>query len=247
MVIPRGKKLLIMHESGKDLFDWYNDNNTNSPNQIQRVPFLLDNDVSINLSSQFSQFLGDTGVVPQISALFGSIKAVRNFFGSGQFKQMGLQTWQKTDPVSLSLEVTLNMRTDAKKDVYDPAKLLMKLPLPSTASSGTGGLIPPGPTIWSTIQDTFSNSKKNRDSSSNDLFDRGYIFSIQIGKTIWLDQVIFKKVVPVFSLETDTNDYPISCKLSLDIDSIFTATTEMVDEFDSNIGFNIKNNKGRGI
>jgi hypothetical protein len=227
--IPAGKQLIIHHRTGVDIFERYQ---KVTGKVIKRVPLLISNDISLNLSSSFSQFLGSFGGDSALNGLLSSIAPVREFIGSTQFRQMGLQTWEKTEPISMSLEIQLNMKTDAKSDVFDPAKLLMMLPLPRELDSGN--LIAPGPTFFSAIQDAAQ--AFNIDipgSGEGGVFTEGDYYAVMIGKTFFLEKAIIRKVTPVFSLNTDTEDYTISCKLSIEIDSMFTATQQMVEQFDS--------------
>jgi hypothetical protein len=232
MIIPKGKQIIIMTEGGTDLFDRHNSQQSDPSNLIERVPLLLNSDVTINLSSTFSTFLGNFNINKSMAALMASFTAIRNSIGSGSFKQLGMQTWEKTEPISIQIEVKLTMKTNAKRDVYDPAKILMKLSLP-TVTSATGGLIPPGPTIASVVEDTAMSLGFDMAKATGNLLDRGTIYSIFIGRTIYLSQCIIKSVVPTFSIETDSNNYPTSCLLSIGIDSILTAHSGMIDDMDS--------------
>jgi hypothetical protein len=234
MIVSKGQQIVITTEGGtKSIFDAHNDLNKNPIDQIQEVPLILSNDIAITLSSNFTPFLAGMELTKGVTGILSSISGLRNFIGSGSFKQMGLQTWQSTEPIGLNIDIKLAMKTNAKKDVFDPACLLMKLPLPSLASSGTGGLIPPGPTVYSAIADTVSDVTRGSTNigTVNGTFERGTIYGLYIGKTICLPQIVVKRVSPVFSTKTDTNGYPITCTLTIDIDSIYTATTVDIDNF----------------
>jgi hypothetical protein len=233
MVVSAGQQVIIMTGDNRlSIFDDFNSRQKNPLDRIQEVPLILNSDVAISLSSTFSPYLAGMDVAKGVSGLLSSITILRDFIGSGSFKQMGLQTWQSTEPIGLNLEVRLAMQTNAKREVYDPALLLMKLPLPTLAGSKTGGLIPPGPTIFSAIEETIANVTDGAvQRVGGDFFSRGQRYGLYIGHTIYLPSVVIKKVVPVFSSKTDENDYPIWCTLSMDIDSIYTATQEDIDNF----------------
>ena len=190
------------------------------------IPIILEEDITISLNSQFSALL-DSGVVNKLGTLLGGLsRDLLNFGGSGQFKQMGFQIWEKTDPVMISgINIGFYMGStyanDAYVEVYKPAIALMKLPLPddSNISGSSGvrgiGLVPPGPSILEALGGENVRTGKN--------------VSLEIGKVLRLPKVIVKKAEPTFSTETDENGYPIWCKIVLDIISLFTATTQTID------------------
>ena len=96
-----------------------------------------------------------------------------------------------------------------------PTKKIIGLPLPTDLGlSRKGvGLLPPGPTIFQAFGVTVKNEKR---------------ISVRIGK-IYLDPVVIKSVIPTFSKETDENGYPIFCRFSIEMQTIFTATTNMIE------------------
>ena len=55
------------------------------------------------------------------------------------------------------------------------------------------------------------------------------VFSISIGKILYLDSVIIKKAEPTFSNDIDENGYPIWAKISLDISTTDIAYVEMLE------------------
>jgi len=186
---------------------------------IPNTPLLLEEDLTITLNSEFSPLFGGAGSA-SMTAFGGLIGSFTGFEFSGQFKQFGFQTWTKTDPASFSLMFTLHMKTNAKKDVLDPAKVLMKLPLPDDVSARNnnnyGRLIAPGPTIMDALSDkTYENSRKS---------------SCKIGPFNFPD-VVIKRVEPTFSHITDDNQIPIWCKLKVDVQSVYTATSNLIDQF----------------
>lgn len=242
MVISAGQRVYITDEKGNDILEKFGD-----------IPLMLDSDVAITLSSTFSPFLAGLNILKGVSGIFSSVKFIRDNIGGGSFKQLGLQTWDSTEPIGLNLEIKLAMKNNAYNDVYLPALMLMKLPLPTLAKNGTGGLVPPGPTVFGAIADTAANVQTKAtdkgglggmvqniiagvedavSSGANQVFSRGYIYGVHIGKTVWLPQIVVKRVTPVFSIKTDTNDVPIWCTLTIDIDSIYSATQESVNQFD---------------
>lgn len=198
--IPIGKELII---------------NINTV-PVTDVKMIIEEDIAFSLSSSFDTFIGggNTKLIDFAGALSKELTGV-GF--SGQFKQMGLQTWTGTQPLSLKITVGFYIdkeKPDALKQVYEPAIALAKLPLPK---DGGLTLIAPGPTPFSAITGT----KKGKE---------GRVVSVQVGKILYLRSAVVKAAEPIFSNETDENNYPIWSKVSLDIISAMTATTSMLDD-----------------
>jgi hypothetical protein len=204
LTIPAGKKVRVKVD-GQPIF---NDN----------IELVLDEPIQLTLTSDFEDLVGSS--VPQaFKALANVTQDLFNFSATGEFKQFGLQVWSKTAPLSFSFTTTLNMKTDAYTDVYQPSITLMKLPLPTDLGiSGQGvGLVAPGPSI---LQAVFKNSTSRHKS-----------ISVFIGNMIF-HPVVIKKVEPLISSDTDSNGYPIFMTLRIDVMGTFTATTNMLDDLD---------------
>ncbi len=201
IIIPKGKKVKFKR------------NNT----EIPGVPMILEDEVTVSMSSSFSEITkGNSSTV--FSLIAGAIRDAGyeniSAWAGGQFKQLGFQTWTGTAPLSTTLTVNLTMNNDAKKDVVDPTLKLSKLCLPE---EGTGGaLIPPGPSISSALQ------------SNEDEASRGKIIHCYIGNYV-LRNVLVKRAQPTFSKFVDNNGYPISSRVELEITTLFSATTQMVE------------------
>jgi len=177
---------------------------------------LIEEDIALSLSSDFNPLLG--GGNSKILTIAGSLsKEISGKGFSGQFKQMGMQLWEGTQPLSTKITVGFYIdkeKPNAKVQVYDPTIALCKLPLPEEQEGGN--LVPPGPTILSALTE----SPKGK---------AGKVISVQIGKLLYIKSAIVKGAEPVFSNETDENDYPIWSKVSLDIISVMTATKSLLD------------------
>lgn len=207
MLIPRGKEVKIK-KNGEDL--------------LPNVKLTLASDMTLTLQSTFDTLLGDAAgnASTLLTVVGGVVKSTTGFGFSGQFKEMGYRIWKSTEPIKFSCEVMLNMVTSGEKDVFRPAQLLMKMPLPENAGAvGSGskgvGLIAPGPTITDAMG---LNTKK------------GAQFSFRCG-IYYLPSIVIEEVEPTFSSETDSDGYPIWCQLKIDVTSIFTATQDQIDDF----------------
>jgi hypothetical protein len=201
MIIPAGKTIVIKE-------------NSKVPDELMGIDIVLNEPLTLSLSSSFSDLVGGE-TSSAITALAGIAKDLLNFNIPTSFKQFGLQVWNKTDPVSFSVMVELNMKTNAYTDVYMPALRLMKLPLPG--EDANGGLIAPGPTVMQAMG----------------MYSHAKTYSIKIGNMLFVP-VVFQKVEPTVSLDTDTLGYPIWIILKIDVKSIYTATTNALDDININ-------------
>jgi hypothetical protein len=207
MIIPKGKKVTF-HLNGALL-----------PG-TENAEILLEEDVTLSLNSQFGDLVS-AGAPAALSVLGGVSRDVLGFGFSGQYKQLGFQVWQKTEPLSVSITVAFNMKTNAYKDVVAPTRALIKLPLPDDAgmSSDGVGLIPPGPSILQALG--------SEDTENN--YASGKKIACRMG-FIRLPSVIITRAEPTFSKETDQFGYPVYAKIRMEIRTIFTATTGLIDQ-----------------
>lgn len=221
-----------------------------------KIPLILEDELSIKVSSKYGELWE--------ASPNNFMNLLSNSFGlpSGQFALQGVQIWQSTDPIDLSITVSLEMDTDPYIDVIAPTIALMSTVLPTKGSMGeksqVGGigkylqnamtnlklktLIPPGPNlqaIWSTISD-----KDMTDDIGNALanFDKGKngVYNVKIGYA-YFDNVIIKNVEPSFSSEMSYSEsqryyYPSSASLSLEMMTMEVATTDMMDNIFTNRG-----------
>lgn len=206
MIIPSGKVVTIL----------VNSENVFSDAGIANPPIMtIDTEITINLQSKFDYLLG-SGVNKLFGVFSGAAYSLSGKSFTGQFKEMGYRFWNQTEPVQFSFETTFYMKTSAKKDVFEPAKVLMKLPLPAVASKGEGfGLIAPGPSIL----DALDIETK-----------RGRQYSFRCG-AFYLPSVLFEKAEPTWSSDVDEEGYPIWCRIQMELSSLYTANTQMIDNF----------------
>lgn len=203
MVIPAGKTVDIYRETEDYVVDLH-----------------LEDAVTIDLSSTFDSIVDNTPST--MLSMLGSVSG--DLFGwgfSGAFKQTGLQIWKGTQPMSLSLALGLYMKTDAYTDVIIPTKKLMQLPLPGEPVNGVG-LEAPGPSVL----EAFGGDDGQTQSTTP-----GKQLSMRIGNIVHITRMLVKTAQPTFSEDVDSKGYPIWVKLKLEILTIYTATTKMVDDY----------------
>jgi hypothetical protein len=204
MIIPKGKVITILKNGSDDIMP-------------SGVVLTLDTEVTLSLQSHFEQLIGNT-TLKAGTVLSGAIKAFTGETVSGSFKQAGYQIWTGTDPLTFAFSTTLNMKTSALRDVFAPAKILMNLVLPEEASGNGFGLNAPGPTIVDAL-----GTKTN--------YSKQYSFRCGI---IYLPSIIITKAEPTFSDDVDEQGYPIWCTLQIEVSSVFTATTDLINGFNAN-------------
>lgn len=208
ITIPEGKRVRFRRD-GKEI-----------PG-TEGATILLEEDVTITMGSDFSSVTSDSGSPKMLSLIAGVLRdaGLGNIAGwaGGQFKQLGFQTWTGTRPMETSFTVNLHMKTDAKKDVVEPALAIARLCLPTEGSGGS--LIAPGPSILTALEGS---------ARSEESLEMGKILHCYLGSYV-LRNVIVKRAQPTFSKYIDDNGFPISAKVEVNVLTIFSATTQMLD------------------
>lgn len=215
IVIPKGKQVIIQTISDVK-------GNGKSPLQnLQNAKLLLNEEISLSFSSTYQPVIENNNLGERFVSQL--TQQVFKFNISGQFKEMGYQLWTKTEPISLNLNVHLNMRTNAIKDVWIPSQELIKITLPKEttpdnveAKKRGFGLLGPGPTILEVL-------------GFHDELSRNMLY-IEIGNIVIFPAII-TKVDPTYSIETDQYNCPIACNLQMNIQSIYTATEDQINKW----------------
>ena len=212
MNIPKGKKVIITQQTDEGAI--------NIP--FGRVPLVIEEDITLSFSSNFSPLVGGTGS----KALSAIGAAVRDASGgrvgfSGQNKYMGFQVWEGSSPISFNATFGFYLGQSklysALQEVYRPVMELVRLVLPDVGFAGS--LIPPGPSLFSLIKGKGEQAAKY------------YSLSITIAKVLRIDNVIITKAEPTFSNEVDEDGYPIWAKVAMDFQSVELANTGMLNTF----------------
>jgi hypothetical protein len=211
--VPKGKELVI-YEGKKRVLDDPAWADRIAPN----VKMYINEDVSINVSSTFSSLYsgGGSKAVNVLGALTSRISGGNVKFSS-QFKQFGFQVWEKSEPISLSFKLTFYMGMaglySGRTEVVGPMYKLASLCLPLTGGTA-GTLVPPGPSLLELL-----------DGDAGQL-SGGKEISIYIGNLLKIKNAIIEKAEPTFSKEVDSQGFPISGELQLEVKSLFVATVE---------------------
>ena len=221
----------------------------NNSSVTGNIPLILDDELSIKVSSKYGELweASPNNFMNLLSSSFG--------LPSGQFALQGVQIWQSTDPIELSITVKLEMDTDSYRDVIAPTIALMNTCLPTKGNNGAKTqmnekgnflvealtnlklktLIPPGPNlqaIWNAVSNGSANDAVNQALAH---FNKGTngVYKVKIGYATF-NNVIIKNVEPTFSSEmsysgTQFNYYPVSASLSLEMMTMEIATTDMIN------------------
>lgn len=212
--VPAGKELRLATSKG---------------NITGNVPLVLENEISISLSSSFKPLYGG-GSNPLIDMLGNLSQGLVGLGFSSQFKEFGYQVWDKTDPLSINVTVTFRLGMlnlfSAREEVYIPMIKLASIPLPTVGGSLAEGtlenLVAPGPPPTTLLE--------GQDGEGFGYVGKYRKISLEIGNILRVDKVIVLKATPTVSTETDSAGYPIWAKVDMDIQSVETATVEMLQK-----------------
>ena len=209
--MPTSRKGLVIIKLGDEL--------------ITDKDLILESDISLGISNDYAPLLSGGGNVA-VTALTGLVSGT--FAG---FKQQGFQVWKSTNPIELKLSVSLHMVTSGRLDVTEPAQALMTVAVPTLDDNGWG-LIPPGANILEILgQDVKDklNAIGAKVGFNTDSIDRGKgAVTISIGSYINHKQCIIRNVIPTYSLQEDSEGFPISCKLDIDLTTLDIANNTMI-------------------
>lgn len=197
---------------------------------------LLTDDIELQIENTYGSILGEIEPNNFLNLIANSVE-----FGGKTFPaQNALQSmviWQKTEPLRISLPISIHMVTSGKTDVVQPIYELIALTVPRKVGKDrglVGSLIPPGPNLASILDQIGFDSEKISETVNN-LTGSGITFKeskgvvqIQIGEYIHLPSCVITSVTPTFSKELDEDYFPISCTATLDIQTVEVVTEDMI-------------------
>jgi len=214
VIIPNGKLVKIStlaNIKGGDLLTVRNSGKLLA--SLANTPLVLEEDITLNLNSSYAPVTSYSAST-FLKIFSQSTRELTGYQVGTDFKELGFQLWENTKPVSLSITVGLYMKSDAQSEVWDPAKELMKIALPEELSGGAGfGLKAPGPSVLQAL----GLVKDTKD-----------MLLVEIGK-IAIFPAVITGVEPTINKEVDQFGNPISVKLRIDIQTTYTATTNLID------------------
>ncbi len=203
MVIAKGKEVKSKQGGGRL-------SNTENAN------FILAEDLTLAFTSQFND-LNKSESPSAFKLLSGALKEMgvgwAGFF-SGEYEQLGFQMWTGTSPITTSFNIQLSAEKNAEEEVVKPALALARMVLPTAGSKGE--LTGPGPSIMSALD------KGERIGDWEKI--HCYIGSFR------LENIIIDRAQPTFSKHVDQFGWPIFATVEVSIRTVFTATTNMIDD-----------------
>ena len=89
----------------------YNADAEGTPTLVTDKPLIMDDELSIKVTSKYGELWQSTpnDFMTLLSSAFG--------IPNGQFTLQGVQIWQSTDPINISITVDLEMDTDSYDDI----------------------------------------------------------------------------------------------------------------------------------
>jgi hypothetical protein len=214
MLLPKGKEVLIS-TSGTAIQDNNSKNIMDDPDIADGLKLTLDEDVNLQLSTNYEPLYSGGGNLG-LDVLGKISQEVTGIGGSSQFKQFGFQVWKGTQPVvfTINLSFYLGMANafSGRTEVVNPMRKLINLTLPSEGGVA-GSLVAPGPSLLELFGE--GANVKTRTTS------------IRIGNILRFDRVVIKSVQPTFSKIPDSQGYPTSGKISMEVNTLYNATTSL--------------------
>lgn len=201
MTLSKGSIVTISHLPGED--------------ESTAISAALEEDLVLGLSSSFSQLIEDN-VNKTLTVLGGALKRISGgaLGGSGQIKQAGFQIWNKTEPITINLNLGFYRKINAADDIAWSVRTLLKLPLPGETKAGV--LIPPGPSVIEALG--IEPSAAGTDSYVN----------LDIGG-ISIPKCIITQADPTYSKYQDSSGYPIHVRVSCVFRTMYSGTKVMME------------------
>lgn len=197
----------------------------NDPSVEPISTLMLKDDFTFPIGAEYNKMSGTSASFGRslgssiISELFGGSLAGDLAAGvvGGLNNRLGFQTYASAKPITATLNCSLMAISDAWEDVVNPVRTIQNLVLPTAI---TGGFLTDFPGVDPLVALTggsLSLSKSYKDAS------------ITVGR-IGFNHVIFNDVNVTFSGEVDTKGYPIYADITIDFETSYFATTNMLNE-----------------
>jgi|SRR5690606_10546102 len=139
---------------------------------------------------------------------------------TSQSKYMSVAIWEGGCVLTFDMPFVFYAFQDAKKEVAEPIKKLMKLAAPSELA---GLLVAPGPRVLN------ASALMSGDISEAASLGGDFI-TLHIGNFLRLEPCIITNVAPTFSTQFDANGTPISADVNVQIEAYYTITKEDLDK-----------------
>ena len=258
------KNSLLKTDSIKDFND-ENLNNTKINRYDLKFNYLVNDDIQIGIQNTFGSITNIVGleqlggITPLLSIAGGTVvdsKTQKNIQNLNNL--FSYSVWQKTDPLTVNLNIILYAKTDPLIDVVVPAYTLMSHCIIDYAIEGKNNdehlYSFPGISSFEALKigqayDEVSNPQgyEGRTKNKSDSF-YSKLISLHIDGLVNMKLAMIKNITPTFSKHTAksnyksnsstvatisdefSGDYPISAELNLQIESIIPADSNMLWE-----------------
>lgn len=196
---------------------------TPSDEKKEIVDLILDDEITFSIGSSYTTVVGgDNSSLQSIMAMLaGNLWDTLGGWLGGNSK-LGYQVFSGGKPLTLSLNCRLMAITDAFKDVVSKVRTLQLLTVPKEDDEGFLKVLPGLDPIEQITGDSNEINGLTEDVHNTKW---GYI---KIGNLSFYG-VIFKEVSVTYSTDTDQTGYPISAKVSLDIETSRIVTEKTID------------------
>jgi hypothetical protein len=188
------------------------------------VPLINTEEISLKISSRFDSLVKSDS--NDLMNLISNLNTPFKNLGSGVASIAGYQVWKSTEPISFSVEIGFYMRTSGLEDVVKPIQELTKLVVPIKNKDKALTLIAPGPTIRDALK---SQGIDTEGGAWNALRTKGNL-TLRIGRFIYLESIILISAEPTYSMTMDSEGYPITGKVRMEVSTIDIANTDMINK-----------------
>lgn len=161
--------------------------------------------------TDFAKLAGNAkykGVSIQDAITFGTNMLSKATGVSTRLKSQSVQVWEGSSPLQFSVDLIFHARTNSDTDVRDKHLALLKLAAPTEHGPGGQVLMQPGPIIVDQAWD--GNSRK---------------ISLQIGKYLFLDNVVITSVGSDVETLCDEKGNPIAMTINIEVTSFYASFT----------------------
>jgi len=187
--------------------------------------FPLTKDPLIETETKFSSI---AEVIPAVADLFNTYTLLSAGTSGGVSEDtlktknlFDIKRWTGTEPLRFTCDLILHTQTNAFKDVYSPAKLLMNQVILSKDDNGR--FIVPGISLASM-------SDFQEGQSIGGLSKKAKVISAWIPGILYIPLGMIEKVQVTFSKEVTDSGYPLWANINVTIESILPANSDFFDD-----------------
>lgn len=171
---------------------------------------------------------GAASFVDEKSRALGNLMRLNGY--NMMTKEMSLQVWQGSSPMTFSLPLEFVAENDPYTEVTLPIANLYKLTVPRTVGDSGGFLRAPGPTIdvnFSGLKDAAGDILAGDISKAISVRDN---IKLELGKHLVFKQVVIPSVSQSYNVQYAKGGQPIRATVTINFITLFTPTSTDIDE-----------------